>query len=109
MLDLATLVLFDWLNRRIGVVQPSPVDQAIRYLRDELDLPEMSDCHPFQRIPIILGHGVDDEKVPVGLGEEATSCVRSLQGRVEFKRYERLGHWYSGAMLRDIANFVRER
>ncbi|KAL8796488.1 MAG: hypothetical protein Q9195_001162 [Heterodermia aff. obscurata] len=93
----------------IDEAQLSPVDQAIRYLRQELDLSEMGDCHPFQRIPIFLGHGVDDEKVPVGLGGEAAKCLRSLQGRVEFKTYEGLGHWYSEAMLRDISAFVKEQ
>ena len=45
----------------------------------------------------------------VGLGEEATSCLRSLHASVDFKTYEDLGHWYSGAMLRDILNFVKEK
>ena len=94
-------------NRCIDEAPPSPVDQAIGYLREELDLPQMRECHPFQSIPIFLGHGAEDEKVPVGLGEEAAGCLRSLQGRVEFKRYEYLGHWYSGAMLNDILDFVK--
>ena len=96
-------------KRWVDEAQLSPIEQAIGYLREELDLPEIRDSHPFQRIPIFLGHGVDDEKVPVGLGEEAASCFRSLQGRVEFRPYEGLGHWYSGAMLGDILNFVKER
>ena len=96
-------------KRLIDEAQPSRVDQAVRYLREELGLPEVRRCHPFQRIPIFLGHGVEDEKVPVGLGEEAASCLRSLQGSVDFKTFEDLGHWYSGAMLRDILNFVKER
>ena len=96
-----------WIDE---VPPSSPVDQAIRSLRDELDVPEKRDCHhPFQHIPIFLGHAADDEKVPVKLGEEASNCIRALQGRIEFKSYEDLGHWYSGDMLGDVLDFVKER
>lgn len=83
-----------------------PVEQAVDFLREELKFPNLKASLSFQRTPIFLGHGTEDEKVPLGLGREAASCLRSLSGIVYFIEYEGLGHWYSGDMLRDLARFI---
>lgn len=62
---------------------------------------------PVQRVPLLLGHGVEDEKVPVELGREAVSCLKRLGVNTEWHEYDGLGHWYSGAMLSDLVNSLR--
>lgn len=85
-----------------------PCSEALRALREELDLPirHSTPSMVFQQVPIYLGHGTLDEKVPIGLGQEAVHCLRSLRCTVESREYEGLDHWYSGRMLADIAKFL---
>ncbi|KAL8761661.1 MAG: hypothetical protein Q9184_002245 [Pyrenodesmia sp. 2 TL-2023] len=78
--------------------------QAITFLREEVGLPAKDPSMSFQRIPLFLGHGAEDEKVPVGLGREAASCLKRLGASVEWREYEGLGHWYSGTMLKDLVD-----
>ena len=61
----------------------------------------------FQRTPLFLGHGTDDEKVFLHLGREAASCLRILGMQVFWTEYEGLAHWYSAAMLRDLVDFLQ--
>ncbi|KAL8827966.1 MAG: hypothetical protein Q9191_002872 [Dirinaria sp. TL-2023a] len=88
--------------------QPSPAEDAIRYLCDELDLPKPMRSMAFQKIPVFLGHGAEDEKVPMGLSREASSCLEALGVNARRKEYNNLGHWYSEAMLADVVRFLRE-
>ncbi|KAL8935695.1 MAG: hypothetical protein Q9211_004560 [Gyalolechia sp. 1 TL-2023] len=88
-------------------VDTDPPTQAIAFLRDELDMPANGPTLTFKRIPLFLGHGVEDEKVPVRLGREAVSCLKHLGASVEWREYEGLGHWYSGAMLHDLVNTLK--
>ncbi|KAI9887466.1 MAG: hypothetical protein M1823_000724 [Watsoniomyces obsoletus] len=45
----------------------------------------------FQSIPIFLGHGTEDDIVPVSLGRRAIRCLRDLGvGEVEWKEYPEL-------------------
>ncbi len=63
----------------------------------------------FQSVPIFLGHGTDDEKVPISLGRTAVRALRDAGVEdVEWKEYSGLGHWYSGAMLGDLVIFIKE-
>ena len=93
-----------------GVTEDSPDlrNEALQELHKELDICVSLSApqRVFQQIPIFLGHGVLDEKVPVGLGREAAHCLRTLGATVEMKEYEGLGHWYSGRMLADIVRFL---
>jgi predicted esterase len=86
----------------------SPVQQAIGFLRDELEFPRKGETLPFQQTPTFLGHGTEDDRVPISLGREAECCIRTLGGNTHFSAYEGLGHWYSPELLRDVVHFVEE-
>ena len=84
--------------------------QAMNYLQDQLDIP-LNTTGPtppmvLRKMPIFLGHGREDPKVPIGLGREAARCLQVLGARVETREYEGLGHWYSGKMLGDVVRFL---
>ena len=64
---------------------------------------------PFQRSPLFLAHGTEDEKVRFELGLEARDCLLSLQVEVDWKKYEGLGHGYSDQMLGDLVHFLDGR
>lgn len=83
--------------------------KAVAYLRDELDLTPSSRPPMAPQIPVFLGHGTEDEKVPVQLNREAAALLRLLEVDVEYREYEDLGHWYSGPMLRDILVFIQTK
>ncbi len=83
--------------------------QAVAYLREELDMSAPSLPMPFQRIPLFLGHGIEDEKVSINLGREAASCLSAMAMDIHWKEYDGLGHWYSKDMLHDLVVFVREK
>lgn len=103
--------------------------QAVAWLREELALPITpslsgleaasmtspssssvpSSLLPFQRIPLFLAHGTEDEKVNVQLGHEAKACLAILRAELDWREYERLGHWYSGQMLGDLVEFLTEK
>jgi predicted esterase len=59
--------------------------------------------------PVFLGHGVDDDKVPVVRGREAAACLRAAGVDAEWNEYQGLGHWYSVEMLTDMASFLAHR
>ena len=85
--------------------------EAIAWLREELDFPPAQSSSPltflpFQRIPIFLAHGTEDEKVNIELGRQARDCLAALGAKVEWREYENLGHWYSGQMLGDLVEFL---
>ncbi|CAO1604803.1 hypothetical protein XANCAGTX0491_008344 [Xanthoria calcicola] len=81
--------------------------QAIAFLKEELEMLAQGSSMAVQRVPLFLGHGVEDEKVPVELGREAVSCLKRLGVNTEWREYDGLGHWYSGAMLSDLVNSLR--
>ncbi|KAI9806568.1 MAG: hypothetical protein M1833_003755 [Piccolia ochrophora] len=83
-----------------------PPTRAVTFLHEELETNPPSPSMAFQPTPVFLGHGVEDGKVPVELGREAVSCLRSLGVEVQWSEYEGLGHWYSGDMLGDVVGFV---
>ncbi|KAL8635284.1 MAG: hypothetical protein Q9228_007208 [Teloschistes exilis] len=82
-------------------IQDAPT-QAIDFLCEELEIERKGPSMMFQRIPVFLGHGVEDEKVSLKLGREAARCIKLLGANVEWREYERLGHWYSAPMLLDL-------
>ena len=88
--------------------------EAVAWLREELDFPTApssspSTFLPFQRTPIFLAHGTEDEKVSIDLGRQARDCLGLLGANVQWKEYEGLGHWYSGQMLGDLVEFLTEK
>lgn len=79
-----------------------PVMRTIAWLREELDSSTVQTTMAFQRIPIFLGHGVEDPKVPVEMGQNAAVFLKGLGMNVRWKSYQGLGHWYSKDMLIDV-------
>jgi predicted esterase len=77
-------------------------------LRETVDMEDATGM-VFQKIPMFLGHGTEDEKVSVELGREAKRALDLMGMDVQMKEYEDLGHWYSEKMLRDIFRFIKEK
>lgn len=95
--------------------------EAVAWLKEELDLASVSSllaseaasipapALPFQRTPIFLAHGTDDDRVDIRFGEEASACMTMLGAEGVWREYKGLEHWYSGAMLGDLVDFLREK
>jgi predicted esterase len=87
----------------------SKLEQTMDWLKEELEFGNVSrnssNC-PLSNLPIFLGHGTKDEKVPVGLGREAAGILKELEVDVNWNEYERLGHWYSSELLGDVLKFM---
>lgn len=45
----------------------------------------------------------------IELGRDARDCLASLGAEMSWMEYESLGHWYSGPMLGDLVDFLRNR
>jgi predicted esterase len=82
----------DWLREELGISQ------------DHGGIDEQS-CS-LQSIPVFMGHGRDDEKVPCHIGKLAADFLGGIDVSVTWKDYAGLGHWYSADMLRDVVGFV---
>ncbi|KAM5429174.1 hypothetical protein McanMca71_007820 [Microsporum canis] len=90
--------------------RPPPV-QAVAFLMEELEisLPSTLPCTlPFQDTRLFIGHGVEDQKIPVCLGREAASFLDTMGMEVTWKEYEGLGHWYSENLLSDLVGFLKQ-
>lgn len=81
--------------------------EATTYLFEELELVGKQPSMAFQKVPVFLGHGVEDERVSVELGREAASCLRGMGVNAKWAEYEGL-HWYSTEMIAEIARFIKE-
>ena len=90
-----------------GREESDPPTQAIEFLHDEVGSSGVQPSMSFQRTPLFLGHGTEDEKVSLHLGVEAASCLRILGMQVSWTQYEGLAHWYSAAMLSDLVDFLQ--
>lgn len=86
-----------------------PATEAAAFLLEMLDMPVKRPSLAFQHIPMFLGHGDMDWKVPIELGEDAAKCLKGLGVSVVWNEYAKLGHWYSTPMLADLVGFIRER
>lgn len=94
---------------------------AVNHIRDILDLPIISTeedssqnessiqglCH--LQTPVFLGHGSEDPKVSVKLGEKMTHVLSTGMGMdVTWKAYEGLRHWYRDEdEIQDILKFLQ--
>jgi len=82
-------------------------------LRDELELPAVlpisAALAAVRQTPVFLGHGQEDDKVPIHLGREASTYCGSVGIDVAFKEYEGLGHWYSASMLSEMVKFLKDK
>lgn len=82
--------------------------KAVKFLRETVDMEDTTGM-VFQKTPVFLGHGTEDEKVSIELGREAKTALNLMGMDVQMKEYEGLGHWYSENMLRDIFRFIKEK
>jgi predicted esterase len=103
----------DMFERSHEEAEERPViAQAVEWLRDELQIDEHGiDCaasHPIQLIPVFMGHGAEDQKVPIAIGRLAAELLRDIEVDTIWKEYEDLDHWYSEDMLRDIVVFLKD-
>jgi len=88
-------------------------EKVVGWLREELQMEDPgnqeSESSALQSIPVFMGHGSDDEKVPSAFGKLANDFLKSLNVDVTWKEYGGLGHWYSKEMLRDVVCFLKEK
>ncbi|KAF8858477.1 alpha/beta-hydrolase [Acephala macrosclerotiorum] len=84
-------------------------NQAVAYLREELEMDVKKAGNVYLNVPVFLGHGTEDERVSIDLGREAKSCLDLIGVDAQMNEYEGLGHWYSEDMLRDIFQFLKEK
>jgi predicted esterase len=103
----------DMFERSHEEAEERPViAQAIEWLGDELQIDEHGiDCaesRPIQSIPVFMGHGAGDQKVPIAIGTLAAELLRDIEVDTIWKEYEDLDHWYSEDMLRDIVIFLKD-
>jgi predicted esterase len=96
-----------------GPEKKTKVEQAVDWLRDELNLPVEGPLNPNPKdgspvtTPIFLGHGMEDEKVPFELGKLASQFLKELGLDVTWEEYPELAHWYSADMLTDVLGFIQ--
>lgn len=83
-----------WLREELQIIVDANEDDGLPVLRS-------------MRVPVFMGHGSDDEKVPCAIGKLAADFLTSLDSHVLWKEYEGLGHWYSEHMLRDIVHYLK--
>ena len=92
----------------------SPDDSRLNQARDWLvevldfkDLPAESDKgNDESRGPIFFGHGTRDTLVPMKLGQDTATLLKSIGLDISWNQYEGLDHWYSHEMLKDLVDFV---
>jgi predicted esterase len=86
-------------------------EKAVEWLGEELQTSdgktELAQARSMQSIPVFMGHGTDDEKVPKLFGKLAADFLDYINVDVTWKEYEGLGHWYSENMLRDVVLFLK--
>jgi pimeloyl-ACP methyl ester carboxylesterase len=123
---------FDPFDRSVGAGEgkssktdaKSPEALALNLVRDILDLPALSlpDTLPENEfpseptadhlhLPVFLGHGAEDPKVSVRLGEKMVSFLSwDLLIDVTWKVYEDFGHWYKVPdEINDIVRFLKRK
>ena len=86
------------------------LQQVVACLKQELKIKDISGSprteSPLEHIPVFLGRGSDDEKVPCELGRKAALFLQDMEIAVDWNEYEALGHSFSAGMLRDIVKSI---
>ncbi|KAH7394214.1 phospholipase/carboxylesterase family protein-like protein [Phaeosphaeria sp. MPI-PUGE-AT-0046c] len=93
-------------------ISDSKLEKAVDWLREELGITQDDGRHDqrassLQSIPVFMGHGRGDEKVPCQIGKSGADLLMSIGVSVTWKDYAALGHWYSSDMLRDVVTFIK--
>lgn len=101
--------LFERSSEKAG--EETRIGAAINWLHEELQVRRDgildAGSPPITSTPVFMGHGVDDDKVPVEHGKLAANFLRNMGIEVTWKECEHLGHWYSEDMLRDMVHFLQ--
>jgi predicted esterase len=101
---------FDY-DEECETTEATKIQQVVDFLKQELEMEDVKGSPmaeiPLQRIPVFLGHGSEDEKVPCELGRKASVFLQDLEVDARWNEYAGLGHWYSSDMLRDMVQFIR--
>lgn len=89
----------------------SRFERAVQWLHEELGISQDGSetgqwFSPLQSIPVFMGHGKEDEKVPCELGRSAADFLENIDVNVNWQEYAGLGHWYSADMLQSVVSFV---
>ena len=82
--------------------------RAVRWLRAELEMEEERGAISARETAVFLGHGVLDDRVDVVLGRAAAQVLDAVGVSTRWREFEGLAHWYSGEMLGELVEFVRE-
>ncbi|KAF2035711.1 alpha/beta-hydrolase [Setomelanomma holmii] len=102
----------DVVFERAGTKVGTKLEQVVEWLREELSLSgergETAGLPPLRSIPVFMGHGMEDQKVPSELGQIAAGFLKAVEVDVDWRHYEGLGHWYSEDMLQDVVDFLRD-
>lgn len=104
----------DAINHIRGILEIPPVSTSVSEgdsARDQNTSPQTAKVGiPALQTPIFLGHGCEDPKVSVHLGEKmARLLADQMQMNVIWKAYEGLGHWYRVPdEIDDVVQFLRE-
>ncbi|CAA9959591.1 hypothetical protein PTMSG1_03008 [Pyrenophora teres f. maculata] len=85
-------------------------ERAVGWLGEELgtcgNVSGEHDQPAMQSIPVFMGHGTNDEKVPCSIGKLAAELLTTLDVNVTWEEYEGLDHSYSDEMLRGVVEFL---
>ncbi|CAG9998614.1 unnamed protein product [Clonostachys byssicola] len=84
-----------------------PIHKAVDFIRDLLGGERQALSSNALATPVFLGHGMADEKIAPGLGENACSTLREIGFKVLWKAYQGQGHWYKiPEEIDDILAFI---
>ncbi|KAK4191267.1 acyl-protein thioesterase [Podospora australis] len=104
---------YDPFEKDDGEAHCKPEDvcaAVVQALKESLEIDSQGPTSrpPSFDTPIFLGHGVDDEKVPLIGGKTMAKCLEDVRVCTSWNVYQNLGHWYSPQMLADMVSFLRE-
>lgn len=88
----------------------TPLLQAIKALREEVELPDAGAQSPlsFLETPVFLGHGTEDPEVDYRHGYLSANLLEKMGIKVEFHTYKKLQHCLSAGMLTDVVSFLNK-
>lgn len=84
-------------------------ETAVDWLCEELQTGTRGTGTTKLSIPVFMGHGTDDKKVPIAFGKMAAEFLKGIDVDVEWREFDGLGHWYSEDMLGEVISFLRAR
>ncbi|EPE33671.1 alpha/beta-Hydrolase [Glarea lozoyensis ATCC 20868] len=89
--------------------EENAVTKVSQFIRTEImDLPvAKKESLTARHTPIFLGHGDQDDVVPLEYGKRVMEALKAMEMNVEWKVYAKLGHWYKVPdTIDDIVQFL---